>query len=44
VHKTLVEAAVEDQLIPFLTDESIYYGGEPVTVTAAEFDSFMSER
>ena len=42
VHKVLAEAAIEDELIPFITEEDYSsYNGEPIDVSPSEFESYM---
>jgi hypothetical protein len=43
VHKVLVEAAMEDDLLPFIVDEGyISYGNEPIDVSPDQFDPFLA--
>jgi hypothetical protein len=42
VHKALVDAAMEDDLFPFVTDDEPYReNGEPIEVSSDQFESFM---
>jgi hypothetical protein len=43
VHKVLVEAAMEDELLPFIIDEDhMIYGNEPIDVSADQFDPYLA--
>jgi len=43
VHKVLVEAAMEDDLLPFIVDEDyMSYGNEPIDVSPDQFDPYLT--
>ena len=43
VHKVLVEAAMEDDLLPFIVDEDyMSYGNEPIDVSHDQFDPYLA--
>ena len=43
VHKVLVEAAMEDDLLPFIYEENVStYNNEPVEVAPDQFESYMT--